>query len=94
MAKSNGRSRKMKRRTMRGGFLEWLTGKPATPVVTNTDAPAAPAAPAVSAAPVPAVADKAPKSSIFDLFNPNQTATTTTTTVGGRRRRHKKTAKK
>jgi len=91
MAKSNGRSRKMKRRTMRGGFLEWLTGKPATPVVTGTGAPDAPAVSAVSAAPVPAVADKSTESSVFDFLKPKPTATTA---VGGKRRRHKKTAKK
>ena len=101
MAKSNGRSRnksrKMKRRTMRGGMwgLEWVIGssKPATPVVsgTGTSNPqiVEPAAPAAESS-----------WSLSNLFGskpavaPALAPAPPPAAGGGRRRRHKRTSKK
>ena len=97
MAKSNGRSRKMKRRTMKGGFLESIWGnKSAPPVVNGTGTsdkpivePATPAAPAAPAA-------KSSSWSFPNIFgsNPPPAAAGAAAAGGGRRRRHKRTAKK
>ena len=97
MAKSNGRSRKMKRRTMRGGFLESIFGssKPALLETTGTgtsdkpiDIPATPAAPAAPAA-------KSSSWSFPNIFGSNPPpAAAAAAAGGGRRRRHKRTAKK